>query len=201
MLFITVQQNNLEVCIEYAVNKHIFQDTQTVEDLIYEATSWFGHCYFQDHDYGEEFRRGRRFQKFGRIGFFFFKFGRRFGIFRKGEQQRFHQFQEFMENVHILIYPQFNVPSLCSFIAILICLEHSFWITQQGFSSNDSFTKAWNLYLNTQHALVNSELNAYLRSKGSNDWFIKKHYPSDEECADCTKIVLNNLLSHPKIST
>ncbi|KAF8346235.1 hypothetical protein F5887DRAFT_1101757 [Amanita rubescens] len=30
MLFVTVQQNNLEVCIEYAVNKFIFEDTSTV---------------------------------------------------------------------------------------------------------------------------------------------------------------------------
>ncbi|KAF8326709.1 hypothetical protein F5887DRAFT_1196714 [Amanita rubescens] len=47
MLFVTVQQNNLEVCIEYAVNKHIFQDTLTVHDLIYKAASWFAHCYWQ----------------------------------------------------------------------------------------------------------------------------------------------------------
>ncbi|KAF8325969.1 GTP-binding protein, partial [Amanita rubescens] len=47
MLFVTVQQNNLEVCIEYAVNKFIFEDTSTVYNLIHKAASWFGHCYSQ----------------------------------------------------------------------------------------------------------------------------------------------------------
>ena len=81
-----------------------------------------------------------------------------------------------------------------SWTAILICLEHSFWIAQQGSNSNDAFTKAWKLYLDTQHALVNSELDDYLMSKGRSDWFIMKYYPSEEECAECTKIILNNLL-------
>ena len=78
--------------------------------------------------------------------------------------------------------------------AILICLEHSFWIAQQGSSFNDAFIKAWKFYLNTQHVLVNQELNNYLKSKGSNDWFTIKHHPSEQECAECRKIVLNHLL-------
>ena len=78
--------------------------------------------------------------------------------------------------------------------AILICLEHSFWIVQQGSNFNDSFTKAWEVYLKTQCALVNQEVDNYLRSIGSNDWFTMKHNPSEEECAKCRKIVFNNLL-------
>lgn len=81
-----------------------------------------------------------------------------------------------------------------TWIAILICLEHSFWITQQGSNPHDGFTKAWISYLETQCALVNQELNDYLRSKGSNDWFTTQYYPSEVECAECRKIVLNNLL-------
>jgi len=46
MLFVTVQQNNLEVCIKYAVNGYIFALTDTMGLLIHKATSWFGHCYW-----------------------------------------------------------------------------------------------------------------------------------------------------------
>ena len=79
-------------------------------------------------------------------------------------------------------------------IAILICLEHSFWIAQKGSNASGSFTKAWKFYLQTQHTLVNQELDDYFRSKGSNDWFTTQYYPSKAECAECRKIVLNNLL-------
>jgi len=79
-------------------------------------------------------------------------------------------------------------------IAILICLEHSFWIVQQGSNSNDGFMEAWKFYLKTQHILVDQELGHYLRSIGSNDWFTMKYRPSEAECAECRKIVLNNLL-------
>jgi len=103
------------------------------------------------------------------------------------------------------------VPSLCSFIgltnpiyplifclpihaAILICLEHSFWIFQQGSDLIGCFIKAWESYLKTRHALVDQELDNFLRSKGSKDWFTMKHCPSDKELAECRKIALNNLL-------
>jgi len=79
-------------------------------------------------------------------------------------------------------------------IAILICLEHSFWIVQQGSNFNDGFTKAWKFYLKTQYILVDQELDNYLRSTGSNDWFTMKYGPSDKECAEYRRIVLNNLL-------
>jgi len=102
--------------------------------------------------------------------------------------------------------------------AILVCLEHSFWIAQQGSNSNDGFSKAWQFYLKTQCALVDQALDNYLGSMDSNDWFTMKHRPSEEECAECRKIVFNNLLrksspcllsaeiadilsAHPKTST
>jgi len=67
MLFVNVQQNNLEVCIECAVNHHIFESTDEIRTLITKTASWFGHCYITSHDYGEKeealldgyfFRRG-----------------------------------------------------------------------------------------------------------------------------------------------
>ncbi|KAF8816880.1 hypothetical protein BYT27DRAFT_7205238 [Phlegmacium glaucopus] len=47
MLFVTVQQNNLELCIEYAVNKYVFKNTNMFE-LILSVASWFGHCHDED---------------------------------------------------------------------------------------------------------------------------------------------------------
>jgi len=84
--------------------------------------------------------------------------------------------------------------SLTLHAAILVCLEHSFWTAQQGSNLNDGFTKAWNNYLKIQYALVDQEVNDYLRSKNSNDWFTMKYCPSEEECVECRKIILNNLL-------
>ena len=82
--------------------------------------------------------------------------------------------------------------TLCA--AILVCLEHSFWIVQQGSNASDAFIEALESYLKTQRALVDQEVVDYLMSKGSDDWFTRKHSPSDEERAECRKIVLNNLL-------
>ena len=94
-----------------------------------------------------------------------------------------------------LINPTLSLPFLTIiWTAILVCLEHSFWIAQQGSNSIDSFDKAWKFYLSTQYTLVDQELDNYLKLTGSDDWFTNKHTPSEEECAQCRKIVLNNLL-------
>jgi len=73
------------------------------------------------------------------------------------------------------------------------CLSWTFFLDCPA-RLQSGFTKAWIIYLKTQHALVDQKLDDYLRSKGSNDWFTMKHCPSEEECAECRKIVLNNLL-------
>jgi len=91
-----------------------------------------------------------------------------------------------------------NIPviyvSLPLYAAILVCLEQSFWIVQQGSDRSDAFIKAWKSYLKTRRALVDQEVVDYLRLKGMDDWFTTEHSPSDEERAECRKIVLNNLL-------
>ncbi|KDR86076.1 hypothetical protein GALMADRAFT_150392 [Galerina marginata CBS 339.88] len=48
MLFVTVQQNNLEVSIEYAVNEYIFS-VDKMHNLIVNTSSWFGHCYRMEY--------------------------------------------------------------------------------------------------------------------------------------------------------
>ncbi|KIM38991.1 hypothetical protein M413DRAFT_12330 [Hebeloma cylindrosporum] len=84
--------------------------------------------------------------------------------------------------------------------SILICLEHSFWLSQQDFNPSGAFIKAWNIYLKTHRAMIDQKLDEYLKSKDSHDWFTVKHCPSEEELDECREIVLNNLLPHPKIS-
>jgi hypothetical protein len=91
----------------------------------------------------------------------------------------------------ILLYLRFLTTILT---AILVCLEHSFWIAQQGFTSDAAFIMAWKFYIDTQFALVAQELDYLLMSKGGNDWFTVAHLPSEEECVEYRHIVLHNLL-------
>jgi len=77
---------------------------------------------------------------------------------------------------------------------MLICLEHSFWLTQQGSSPTQAFTAALDAYLQTRRMLLDQILEEYLMLKGSSDWIITKHRPSYDECTEFRKIVLDNLL-------
>jgi len=79
-------------------------------------------------------------------------------------------------------------------LAILICLEHSFWLTQQGSSPTKGFTEALDAYLKDKRALLDERLEDYLTSKGSNDWFITKYHPTHDEFAEFRKIIVDNLL-------
>jgi len=54
--------------------------------------------------------------------------------------------------------------------------------------------EAWEYYLHNQHILVGQELDEFLQLKDSNDWFTVQYTPSEEECMEFRKIVLNNLL-------
>jgi hypothetical protein len=80
------------------------------------------------------------------------------------------------------------------YLAILICLEHSFWLTQQGSSSTQAFIKALDTYLEDKRMVVDQRLEDYLMLKRSNDWFTIKYHPSYDECTQFQKIVLDNLL-------
>jgi hypothetical protein len=91
------------------------------------------------------------------------------------------------------IYPVFWFFILIC-LAILICLEHSFWLSQQGSSPTQAFTEALDTYLKDKRMLLDQTLEDYLLLKESNDWFITKHHPSQDECTDFRKIVFDNLL-------
>ena len=80
------------------------------------------------------------------------------------------------------------------YLAILICFEHSFWLTQQGSSPTQAFTEALDIYLKDKHMLVDQTLEEYFILKESSDWFTTKYSPSDDECMEFQKIVFDNLL-------
>ena len=79
-------------------------------------------------------------------------------------------------------------------LAILICLERSFWLTQQGFSPTEGFNGTWATHIKGNHVLLDQKVEDYLKLKGSNDWFTMKHSPSYDECCELQKIVVDNLL-------
>jgi hypothetical protein len=78
-------------------------------------------------------------------------------------------------------------------LAILICLEHSFWLTQQGSSPTQAFTEALDTYFKDKHMLVDQKLENHLILKETSDWFTTQHSPSHEERIEFRKIVLDNL--------
>ena len=77
---------------------------------------------------------------------------------------------------------------------MLICLEHSFWLTQQGSSPTQAFIAALDIYLQDRRMLVDQTLEDYLMLKESSDWIITKYRPSYDECTEFQKIVFDNLL-------
>ena len=95
----------------------------------------------------------------------------------------------------IIILPAFILVFHLIYLAILISLEHSFWLIQQGSSPTQGFINALDTYIKDKHVLLDQRLQDYLMLKGSNDWFIIKHCPSDDECTELQKIVFDNLLS------
>ena len=76
------------------------------------------------------------------------------------------------------ISPSFFLLIIIS-LAILVCLEHSFWLAYQGSSPSEKFNKAFNIYLQDKHALLGEELKASLMSV--TDWATAKG-KQREEC-------------------
>ena len=83
---------------------------------------------------------------------------------------------------------------LTCLVAVLICLEHSFWLTRQGSYPVKAFTEAFDTYVKDKRALVDQTLAAYWMSKGSDDWITTKRRPSADERTEFLKIVHDNLL-------
>lgn len=83
---------------------------------------------------------------------------------------------------------------LTCLVAILICLEHSFWLTRQGSSPTEAFTQAFDTYVKDKRALVDQKLAAYWTSNGSDDWVTANRRPSAHERTEFLKIVHDNLL-------
>ena len=96
-----------------------------------------------------------------------------------------------------VILPGFILVFHLIYIAILICLEHSFWLIQQGSSPAQGFTNALDTYTKHKRVLLDQRLEEYLMLKGSNDWFTINHCPSGAECTELQKLVFDNLLGKP----
>jgi hypothetical protein len=136
MLFVSIQQNNLELCIGYAV-KYEFQNWKTMDDLVKRCLLWFRHCYYNDYEYGktEQLEGGRKG----------FRLRFQFRVLREG----FHRFYQHMYQVAKFMSTEFDKPSLNFFAAILICLENSFWNQSNTVTFIDSFQEAFKLYTQT----------------------------------------------------
>jgi len=106
----------------------------------------------------------------------------------------------FAEAIYNIVSAKFEKPSLYAFAAILICLEHSFWLAQQGSSPTKDFTKAWDIYFREKHLLVGQKLKKHFKLTGSNDWFTSEHHPSEDDHAKFRKFIIDNLLPRPKFS-
>jgi len=68
---------------------------------------------------------------------------------------------------------------------------------QQGSNAVASFTVAWHNYLANHQAVLYQQLDNYLRSNGSEDWFTGQFKVSMEESKEFTDIILANLLCKP----
>ena len=77
--------------------------------------------------------------------------------------------------------------------AIIICLENSFWHTQQGSTLEDGFQKAWNSYLAM-------EMDKHFISQWPNDQFTIKSFQSEADLTKFVNVILANRLGmsyHP----
>jgi hypothetical protein len=86
-----------------------------------------------------------------------------------------------------LLFPIWFMIFNAVWLAILICLENSFWHVQQGSSAQDGFVKALNLYSTTT-------MDKYFISQETNDWFATKRSPSKAECNAFKNDILANHL-------
>jgi len=185
-LFVSIQQNNLELCIGYAV-KYDVQTWKTMvhiivipdqncyaelkllkDDLVRRCLSWFRHSYYNDYEYDKTEKELR-----GRLR-----------LLRRGLQQ----FNQHRNQVAKFMSTEFDKPSLTVFAAILICLENSFWHQSNTVTFIDSFQEAFKLYTQTG---VREKVETSLK-------LLEDQYPSTSKPSQCAllKTLLQHRLSH-----
>jgi len=140
MLFVSVQQNNLELCLKYAVKySSRGYDNMNMSELVDNCLRWFRHAYYNNYDYGKTEDDN-------------IKNDRQRKIFDRDDKKDIINplLVEFFQNCHQiekLMSAKFHKPSLITFSVILICMENSFWQQPNSISFNDSFLKAFKLFI------------------------------------------------------
>jgi len=120
MLFVSVQQNNIELCIQYAINDLTGEIANiTTEDMTWRTMLWFGHSYLPNaaaiaHD---------------------------LAVFLEG------YFKSNVSGVSSTISYSKGELSLVIFTALLICMENTFWNISTDVNFVDLFKASFTLYV------------------------------------------------------
>jgi len=135
MLYVSVQQNNLELCLRYAV-ENAPKSFDSMTDMIDYCLQWFRHAYYGNYDYGktEIIEKRRRW----------FDFLLELEEERGEEERGVVRFAVNSADISKFVNTKFDKPSLAMFSAILICMESSFWYQSQFMAS---FRKAFKVYV------------------------------------------------------
>ncbi|KAF8810391.1 hypothetical protein BYT27DRAFT_7186615 [Phlegmacium glaucopus] len=135
ILFVSLQQNNLELCVQYAVvYASDLEDLTDMMDLVKECLVWFRHSYVREN-------------------------GKRIIDYYNTEAEHNDICRRYIEYVAVLtgntkkvtmfMQKMFDKPSLTLFAALIICLENSFWYQSASVSFIDAFHKAFGIYVET----------------------------------------------------
>jgi len=147
ILFISLQKNNLELCLHYAVE--YAPDLGKPIDMMNFVQScllWFRHSYYKFYYYGktEGDDLNRRLDLFSPQQLQQINMNQRFS-------QGLHRYQlsQNSEEVTAIMKEIYENPSMDMFAALIICLENSFWYQSASVSFTAAFCKALESYKET----------------------------------------------------
>jgi len=180
ILFVSVQKNNLELCMEYAVN-YAFEYSlrDSMEELVIKCLEWFNHIYISEYKYEHTEK-----DNYARLQL---------------QQQRhqyhyyhYHYYQQLFlnsSNVITLLNAMHSKSSPLLFVEVVICAENSFWHKSTSAGFIDAYKEASKLY----QVSARDRAAISLQSLGA--------YPSEELLqvkfkSDLLKLILEHRLAH-----
>jgi hypothetical protein len=182
ILFVSLQQNNLELCLQYAVK--YAPDLGVPIDmgkLVKMCLIWFRHSHYDSYDYGKTEEGGLGGGRLGgRLGHL------RLGLGGRGGGLGHLRLLKNSQKVATLMRDMSDKPYLTVFAALVICLENSFWYHSASVSFIDAFRQAFEIY--TEIAMQKVEIA--LKELG--DWSESTAFKSA-----LSETLLNNRLYHP----